>query len=502
MRFKFDKSSSFKIGDVNVFFVTNASADTLQLPHLLQTESEDVKETLQLYRKDSLGKFGEISVITVKAQGGLKKFIFCGIGEAKDLSKLQVQELGGIIASKLNACKLEQANIIIDGKETESQGELFAVNIAEGIKLKNYCFDKYFKDKKETNKLYLKEITFYTQYTNLEALFSEREKIIDSTNFTRDLVSEPANVLNPEAFVDVCKELEALGVKVTVLDKKQLKSLNMNALLGVGQGSNSGTYVVTMEWNGAKDQKDSQPIAFVGKGITFDTGGINLKPSGPSISMMKYDMGGAAVVTGLIRSLASRKAKVNVIGAIGLAENMPSGNAQRPGDVVTSMSGQTIEVDNTDAEGRLLLSDVMWYTQETFKPKIMIDLATLTGAIVIALGHHNAGLFSDDDELVSQLTKAGLNTGEKVWRLPLGQCYDELINSNIADVKNVGKDGAGSITAAQFLKRFVKKGCIWAHIDIAGVVWLDNGGKLSPRGATGYGVRLLNEFLIQNYEPK
>ena len=495
MKFSFHKITPYFDHNIHVFFI----ADIKQLPLALKSESEGINETLKLFDGFS-AKYGEILVTTIVIQGNIKKFAFCGIGDVKKLTRVKIQELGGITASKLNSLKITQANIVIDNEELEKQVNSFVVNIAEGIKLKNYCFNKYFEDKKDKHKIYLKKVRFYVSNPDIEDVFSEREKIVDTTHFVRDLVSEPGNILTPEAFVEVCEQLKELGIKVNILDKKQLKLLGMNALLAVGQGSQHGSYVVTMEWNGLQAEKNKNPITFVGKGITFDTGGINLKPSGPSITMMKYDMGGAAVVTGLMKSLALRKAKVNVVGAIGLAENMPSGHAQRPGDVITSMSGQTIEVDNTDAEGRLLLADVMWYIQENFKPKIMIDLATLTGAIVVALGHYNAGLFSNSDKLADQLSKAGMEVGERVWRLPLDKYYDELINSNIADVRNVGKKGAGSITAAQFLKRFVQKGCAWAHIDIAGVNWLDDGDKLSPKGATGYGVRLLNEFLIQNYE--
>ena len=495
MKFSFHKISSYFDHNINLFFI----ADTKQLPSILKSESENINKTLKLFDNFS-AKYGEILITTVFIDGSIKKFAFCGIGDIKKLTKVKSQELGGIITDKLNSLKITKASIIVDNKELENQNNTFILNIAEGIKLKNYCFNKYFEDKKDKHQVYLKKVQFYANNLNITNAFAEREKIVDATHFVRDLVSEPGNVLTPEAFVEVCEELKELGIKVKVLDKKKLKLLGMHALLAVGQGSHYGSYVVTMEWNGVQANKGEKPIAFVGKGVTFDTGGINLKPSGPYITLMKYDMGGAGIVTGLMKSLALRKAKVNVIGAIGLVENMPSGHAQRPGDVITSMSGQTIEVDNTDAEGRLLLADVMWYVQENFKPKIMIDLATLTGSVIAALGNYNAGLFSNNDKLANQLIKAGIEVGERVWRLPLDEYYDELINSNIADIRNVGKEGAGSITAAQFLQRFVQKGCSWAHIDIAGVNWLDNGNKLSHKGATGYGVRLLNEFLIQNYE--
>ena len=338
---------------------------------------------------------------------------------------------------------------------------------------------------------------------NAKELFNSKEKIIDGTHFVRDLVSEPANVLTPDYFTSLCEELKKIGVDVEVLDTKKLQQLGMNAILAVGQGSRFGTYLVCMRWNGTiKSQNHkNEPITFIGKGITFDTGGINLKTSSVSLATMKYDMGGAAVVTGLIQSLARRKAKVDVMGIIGIAENMLSNSAQRPGDIITSMSGKTIEVNNTDAEGRLLLADVIYYAQKFFQPKVIIDLATLTGGVISALGYSNAGIFSNSDSLVNKLVQAGKEVGETVWRLPLDKCYDKLIDSDIADIKNTGGGyAASSITAAQFLQRFIFNDCIWAHIDIAGVNWLSNGGDFSPKGASGYGVRLLNKFLINNYE--
>jgi leucyl aminopeptidase len=495
LSFSFHNNPSIQKDGINIIFLNSEK----KLPTFLENKITGINNVLKLF-DDFSGKYGDKLVTCIDIQGSVKKFMFCGIGNAGDLTKVKIQEIGGCISAKLNSLKIKHANIIIDNKELKNTYNLFAVNIAEGIKLRNYCFNKYFKYEAKKHQIYLENVDFYIKDLDAMVDFSDREKIVAGTHFARDLVSEPGNVLTPEEFTNVAKDLKKLGVKIKILNKRHLKSLKMNALLAVGQGSCNDPYVVIMEWNGAKSKE--KPIAFVGKGVTFDTGGINLKPSGPSITKMKYDMGGAAVVTALMMSLAARKAKVNVVGAIGLAENMPSGTAQRPSDVITSMSGQTIEVDNTDAEGRLLLADVMWYTQENFKPKVMIDLATLTGAIIMALGYHNAGLFSNDDTLSNQLLKAGIETGEKLWRLPLSEYYDGLINSDIADIKNTGKNGAGSITAAQFLKRFVQKDCAWAHIDIAGVNWLDGGNKVSPKGASGYGVRLLNEFLLKNYENK
>jgi len=315
--------------------------------------------------------------------------------------------------------------------------------------------------------------------------------------FTRDLVSEPANVLYPESFMKEVSALEKLGVEIDVLDEKEMKKLGMGALLGVAMGSAQKPYMVVMRWNGGK--KKDAPVAFVGKGVTFDTGGISIKPAA-GMEDMKFDMGGAGVVSGLMKALAGRKAKCNVVGVIGLVENMPSSTAQRPGDVVTSMSGQTIEVINTDAEGRLVLCDALTYVQEKHDPRLIVDLATLTGAVIIALGHENAGLFSNNDDLSQQITTAGLSVDETVWRLPLGAGYDKQIKSDIADMKNVGGRAAGSITAAQFLKRFITKDRPWAHLDIAATAWSTSDKEVTPKGATGFGVRLLDRFVADNYE--
>jgi len=328
--------------------------------------------------------------------------------------------------------------------------------------------------------------------------FAPLDKIVDGVFFTRDLVSEPANIIYPETLAEAARSLEKLAVDVEVLDEKQMKKLGMGALLGVGQGSVRPPRLVVMQWKGAKS-KTAQPVAFIGKGVTFDTGGISIKPA-DGMWDMKWDMAGAGVVIGLMKALAGRKAKVNAVGVVGLVENMPSGAAQRPGDIVTSMSGQTIEVLNTDAEGRLVLADAMWYAQDRFKPKFMVDLATLTGAIIIALGHENAGLFTNNEELAERLVAAGKSVGEPVWRLPLGDAYDKLMDSDAADIKNIsgGRD-AGSITAAQFLQRFVN-GVPWAHLDIAGTAWSKKDAPTVPKGATAFGVRLLERLVAEHYE--
>src|SRR5210317_1835871 len=324
------------------------------------------------------------------------------------------------------------------------------------------------------------------------------KSIIDGLNLTKDLVSEPGNILHPDEYVNRIRKLRSLGLKVTIFDKRKMKKLGMNALLGVGQGSIRGSYLAAIEWRGSNKKK--QPLAFVGKGVCFDTGGISLKPA-KFMEDMTYDMAGSAVVVGLMKTLALRKAKINAVGVVGLVENMPDGNAQRPGDIVKSYSGKTIEILNTDAEGRLVLADALSYTEKKFKPKFIVDLATLTGAIIVSLGSEYAGLFSNDDKISDQLYKAGEKVGEKVWRMPLNDNYDKLIDSKKADMQNINYvGGAGSTTAAQFLQRFILNKTPWAHLDIAGMAFSKYGGALNSGGATGYGVRLLNQLLEDNYE--
>ena len=366
------------------------------------------------------------------------------------------------------------------------------------MNLKSYKFDKYKNKSKEKHFIEtLKIIDFQNKFNNTDKIEITSGKRVKGIFLTRDLVSEPANVLYPSKFVDICKILKKTGVSIEVLDEKKMKSLGMNALLGVSQGSVRPARTMIMKWTGNPSNK-KQPIAFIGKGVTFDTGGISIKPSG-GMEDMKWDMGGAGVVAGLMYTLALRKAKTNVIGAVGLVENMPDGNAQRPGDIVKSMSGQTIEVLNTDAEGRLVLADVLWYVKEKFKPKLMVDLATLTGAIIVALGDRYAGMFSNSNDLADKLYSSSKETQELIWRLPLDSDFDKLLNCQVADMKNItGARGAGSITAAQFLKRFVGE-VEWAHLDIAGVTWSKKGTSLSRPGGTGFGVRLLDNFVKKNY---
>jgi leucyl aminopeptidase len=379
-----------------------------------------------------------------------------------------------------------------------------AAAIAEGAQLRSYRFGKYHTKSENDSKPTLTTLTLRCRGSaKAKAEFRARDKIVQGVFMTRDLVTEPPNVIYPDSLAKRCKELTKLGVKVEVLGEPQMRRLGMGALLGVGQGSIRESRLVVMRWNGkrgAKAKKD-KPVCFVGKGITFDTGGISLKPSG-GMEEMKYDMGGSGVVIGLMKALAGRKAKVNAVGVIALAENMPGSNAQRPSDVVTSMSGQTIEVLNTDAEGRLVLADALHYANTRFKPQFIVDLATLTGAIIVALGSEYAGLFSNNDKLSERLSDAGEEVGELVWRLPQGEVFDKMLKSDIADMKNIsGGRGAGSITAAQFLGRFVGK-TPWAHLDIAGVTWTKSDKPLSPKGATAFGVRLLNRLVADYYEAK
>ena len=368
-----------------------------------------------------------------------------------------------------------------------------------GFNLKSYVFNKYKTLNKEkiNKKLVFKIITTYKE--KIQKKYKYYDAIKEGVFLSRDLVSEPPNVLNPKRYTQEIKKLTKYGLKVEIFNEAKLKKLGMNSLLGVGQGSENETFLVTIRWNGAKNNF-GKPLAFVGKGVCFDTGGISLKPA-RFMEEMKYDMGGSAVVVGLMKSLALRKAKVNAVGVVGLVENMPDGNAQRPGDIVKSYSGKTIEVLNTDAEGRLVLADALTYTEERFKPQFIIDLATLTGAIIMALGEEYAGLFSNNDELSKNIFKASENVNEKVWRLPLHKNYDKLMESPIADVQNINyAGGAGSITAAQFLQRFIINKTPWAHLDIAGMAFSKKAANLNPGGATGFGVRLLNNLIKTYYE--
>ncbi len=387
-------------------------------------------------------------------------------------------------------------NITLVGSNYSStENKIFLNQFVHGAELKSYEFNLY-KTKKPKKEIVLNILKRKNQI-NPKVKY-KLDAVLRGVNFTKDLVSEPGNVLHPDEYAKRLIKLKKFGLKVTVYDEKKLKKLGCNALLGVGQGSIRGSYLVTIEWKGNKSK--SKPLAFVGKGVCFDTGGYSLKPA-RFMEDMTYDMAGSAVVVGLMKNFALRKAKINAVGVVGIVENMVSGNAQRPGDIVKSYSGKTIEVLNTDAEGRLVLADALTFTEKKFKPKFMVDLATLTGAIIVSLGSEYAGLFSNDDKLSKQLLEAGEIVDEKLWRMPLHKNFDKLINSKNADMQNINYvGGAGSTTAAQFLQRFIINKTPWAHLDIAGMAFSKYAGALNSGGATGYGVRLLNKFVEENYE--
>ena len=453
------------------------------------------------------GKHHSLTIMT--PAGKIARVVCVGLGKAKDITRLELQTLGGNIVKTLGA-HAATAQVLVDAvKGCDLKPHEMAAEIAMGAKLGSYQFDKYKTKKKDHDKRQLKEVKLLCKLAaKAKTAFFDGDKVADGVFFTRDLVSEPANVLYPETLAAQAKTLSKLGVKVEVLSQAQMTKLGMGALVGVAMGSQHEAKMVVMQWNGkpkkarakgAKASKADAPVAFIGKGVTFDSGGISIKPSG-GMEDMKWDMGGAGVVIGLMKALAGRKAKVNVVGVVGLVENMPSGTAQRPGDIVTSMSGQTIEVLNTDAEGRLVLADALWYTKERFKPHTMIDLATLTGAILVALGEGQyAGLFSNDDDLAWDIINAGKAVDEKAWMLPMNPAFDKMINSSIADMQNIGPRWGGSITAAQFLKRFVGD-TKWAHLDIAGMTWSKTGKATAPKGGTGYGVRLLDRWVKDKIE--
>ena len=441
------------------------------------------------------GKSGSALEIVAPSGLDLARLVVLGVGKARDLKEQDFLKLGGVAMGKIPA-SATAATIIADlpsGVKPEQ-----AADLALGVRLRAYAFDRY-KTKRKEEEQRAKEIKVaiaVASVSPVEKAFAARDAVADGVALARDLVNEPANVLYPDEFARRAAGLKKLGIQVEVLDGAAMKKLGMNALLGVGQGSAHESRLVILRWNGGK--KGSEPVAFIGKGVCFDTGGISIKPAS-GLEDMKGDMAGGACVVGLLQALAARKARVNAVGAIGAVENMPDGKAQRPGDIVTSMSGQTIEIINTDAEGRLVLADVLHYVNTRFKPKFMIDLATLTGAIIVALGHEHAGLFANDDKLADRLLKAGLATGERMWRMPLGADYDKKIDSKFADMKNTGGRDGGSITAAQLLQRFVDK-TPWAHIDIAGTAMASPQTDINKSWASGFGVRLLDRLVADHYE--
>jgi leucyl aminopeptidase len=444
------------------------------------------------------GKAG--SLLDILAPEGIRteRLVVAGVGKSATVKDSDLLKLGGTIAGKI--LPGAAAAIVMAELPSAQMTPAQAAAIGSGIRLRAYRFDRY-KTRKKDDDEGAPRADIAIAVADVAAArkaFAPENHVVDGVLLARDLVNEPPNVLYPEEFARRASRLRKLGVKIDVLDVKAMTRLGMGALLGVGQGSARPSRTVIMRWNGGK--RGEPPVAFVGKGVCFDTGGISIKPAG-NMEEMKGDMGGAACVVGLMHALAARKAKVNAVGAIGLVENMPDGNAQRPGDIVTSMSGQTIEIINTDAEGRLVLADVLWYVAQKVKPKFMIDLATLTGAIMVALGTEHAGLFSNNNDLAQRLIEAGEATGERVWRMPLGAEYDKLIDSRFADMKNTGGRHGGSITAAQFLQRFVD-GTPWAHLDIAGTAMGAPKTEINHSWGSGYGVRLLDRLVAQHYEGK
>jgi leucyl aminopeptidase len=432
----------------------------------------------------------------------IDRVLVLSLGKPGEATRFDLETAGGSLAIRLKGLRVRQASVAVEPVGgLRARAQELAISLATGACLRAYRFDKYrtAKDAEEDQSEEVKQLTLHlAEPAAAEAAWRAAAAVITGVSHGRDLVTEPANVLSPEAFADACVDLgSALGLEVEVHDRAALERLGMKALLGVSQGSAREPRVATLRWSGGAPEEP--PVALIGKGVCFDSGGLSLKPAA-GMEEMKWDMGGAAAVFGAMKALAGRKAKANVVGVLGLTENMPSGTAQRPGDVITSMAGVTIEVVNTDAEGRLLLADVLHYAKERFKPKVMIDLATLTGAIVVALGHEQAGLFSPDDQLAERIQAAGAAVGERVWRMPLGADYAKHIKSDIADIKNVGRPReAGATAGAVFLQRFVGD-VSWAHIDIAGTAWSKDDRPLAPKGATGYGIRLLDRLIADHYE--
>lgn len=435
------------------------------------------------------GEVGTSFESFVEEGGKTLRVLLLGVGAG---SEQDYEKAGAALTAKLNNSGATHAAVEFFGGASAEQ----AAHLALGVQLRGWRIDTYRTRQAEKAKPTLKTVTLVA--TGAQAAWDKLAAIAAGVAFTRELVSEPANILYPESFVERCQHLSELGIKITVLDKAAMEALGMGSLLGVAQGSVREARLIAMEWDGTGGTSD-KPVVFVGKGVTFDTGGISIKPAA-GMEDMKWDMGGAGAVAGAMKALAGRKAKAHVVGICGLVENMPDGNAQRPGDIVTSLSGQTIEVLNTDAEGRLVLCDALTWAQRTYKPEVIVDLATLTGAIIVSLGTEYAGIFSNDDGLAGDLITAGQAAGDPLWRFPLSPAYDKLIDSPIADMKNIGPRFGGSITAAQFLKRFIEDGVKWAHLDIAGMVWADKPGATWDKGATGYGVRLIDRFVADKFE--
>jgi leucyl aminopeptidase len=483
-----------KGGDLVVFV-----DDTLKVTDAISARFGTVADTIGRVAASERFKGKPNSALVIHAPQGIDadRLIAIGIGGEKDRETINWLTLGGLVAGKVLG---RTATVLFDppGAEVTAEG---VGDLALGARLRAYSFDRYKTKKKKDNGTNDPDTPTTMTFMVADPSAAKRavaahDGLVEGVNMARDLVNEPPNVLGPEEFAQRAQKLSKVGVEVEVLDEAELKELGMRALVAVGQGSARESRVVVMRWTGVRD--DEAPLVFIGKGVCFDSGGISIKPGG-GMEDMKGDMAGAACVVGLMHALAARKARANVVGIIGLVENMPSGDAQRPGDIVTTLSGQTVEIINTDAEGRLVLADLLWYAQDRFKPKFMIDLATLTGAILVALAQEYAGLFSNNDELAARLTAVGQATGEKVWRMPLGPEYDKLIDSKFADMKNVGGRHGGSITAAQFLQRFVNN-VPWAHLDIAGTGMNAPQTEVNKSWGSGWGVRLLDRLVRDQYE--
>ncbi|SON55965.1 Cytosol aminopeptidase [Hartmannibacter diazotrophicus] len=445
---------------------------------------------------DFKGKSQSLLDVVAPAGLALSRVILAGTGKAEEFGADAALKLGGSVMGKLKDIKAETITVLFDKVDGSEADPVLVAEFAMGLRLRAYEWSKH-KTVKKDEKPPKMTVSIATEgHSKARKAFADNEEIAAGVMLARDLVNEAPNVLGPVEYAKICEGLTEFGLEVEILTDKDMKKLGMGALLGVAQGSVRPARLAVMRWNGGKAKET--PVAFVGKGVVFDTGGISIKPAA-GMEDMKGDMGGSAAVVGLMRALAGRKAKINAVGVIGLVENMPDGNAYRPGDILTSMSGQTIEVINTDAEGRLVLADALWYTKETFKPAFMVNLATLTGACMVALGTQHAGLFSNDDELATRLYDAGQTTGEKLWRLPLGPDYDKLIDSRFADMKNTGGRYGGAITAAQFLKRFVGE-TAWAHLDVAGTAMASADTETNRSWGNGFGVRLLNRLVADHYE--
>ena len=442
------------------------------------------------------GKAGQVFDGFHEIDGNVVRLALVGAGKKKGSGRLAgLERAGAALTAKYLTSGEDTVALDVNGSGLSAR-ETAAV--LSGARLRSWRWDEYRTKLRDEQKRSLKSLVVAGAPDGTDAAWSDAQAVATGVEFTRELVTEPANIIYPESFVERCqKRFEGTGVEFVVLDDAEMEALGMGSLLGVGYGSERESRLLCMKWMGGKEGE--APVAFVGKGVTFDTGGISLKP-GPGMGDMKFDMGGAGAVAGAMLGLALRKAKANVIGVCGLVENMPDGRAMRPGDVVTTMSGQTVEVLNTDAEGRLVLCDALTWVQKEYKPARIVDLATLTGAIMISLGHEHAGIFSNDDDLTDDLLDSGKRTGDKLWRLPLAPEYDKLLESPIADMKNIGPRWAGSITAAQFLQRFIEDDTPWAHLDIAGTVWAEKPGATWDKGATGYGVKLLDDFIRNTVE--